>query len=764
MTASSRLRHGYLRHRRRHGALLLLLGFAMGLTLTAMSGLDAGMHSAVQRGTALDVAGQDYQLTPKSDAAASELAGLGAVQMAQAPATLRAGSAAIPVTLTTTTTDPARLLVITRGTAPTRAGEVVITEAAASALGLRVGSRASLGFAAAAPRDVTVVAVGADPRDAGRLAVADAAGHLEAAHITGWAAGETFVATPKVAALGERGGFFLRSVQSMTQDAERSLPALVRYGTWAVAALTVVWVAGAAGVLMGLRRAYQPDVAALRQSGHVEPDTFFATLALTLLGLGVAAGVAAAEATLAWMAVPISAGLGQRWVDVPVPGPAGWVCVAVAVIAPFVVLIAIGAARRADLVRRRGSWLVVLAAAGTLVVAQVIGAAGPTFWILTLTAAAFSAVVWGLLHARRSPTTTAGRLRQRLAAPLLPVTVGLGAVALVLTGTVVGMSGGLAYAAETFVKTQPPGSLVAEGLTDAAAKSAAAEFVRAGGGKALTYELPDESTSSVRVFHPGIERCMRAQHLATPMDAPPACDSSGSPVPVNVIALVDDPRAPEVAADPRLLERGRIAVARPGADGAPWTVLTPLPATVDDRLGGSLPAVLVRAGSATATRLGLTGSGTFGAVLPQATSLTPRAFASVYGALNSAAGTGVLLEQGFDDGGEAMMGAILLLVGVLVVLVLMIGSLRSFVDGHAPTRAALAATGGDPRSIRALFARPIVTMGAVALFGTLLGWGLAAARSPAQPSWWWLATPAALAACSVVGLVWNRGPRSWGGS
>lgn len=621
----------YLRHIPGTAIVVFLLGLTLSFLVTATATVRDTAELAVEDSLRADLGGRAYAVQSGDPAVAEALRSVhdaGLVVDDLGAVTTPDLRLRVAATVRVIQDPRLHLGVLVSGGWPKGAGDAVVSEALADALGLDVGERAFLA-SSRGPTEITITGLTVDPADISSRTVTSLVTSNAALVGTRWLLNDPFAVAELQQPLTERRAT-VQSTAGLVEAASRARPAFVT-------ALTHVplGVAASVGALMAAfaamrSRRWTLDVDILMSAGMTQRGAWRTVLdgcALTLLA-GLVAGIGAALAMLAVFRVIVSSWFNQRWVRLDIP----WrLIVIVLLTAALAVLVqrhsprklwvrAVATARRIAVsasIRGRVAWTVLvvsLAAWGALTAAAASQAAEDLLGLLpVLAAVSIAAVPFAVgpfMGARLGPALRA--LCQHVAAGMSVVVAVATTVALLC-----GVWAGLLYAGADVGERassplQPAGSFVVDRVPDRVIPALQRAYQDAGGRDFLSWQRPDESRANLRVTSVSLVDCLDREDATRLNSLAESCWPQNAASPVSPVVL--GPPGSRDIADPDLLVDGRIGLLLFEGEGQ-VTRSSRAAAASDVTLGGIIPGLVVAEGGPVAREYGLQPNGLSAVVL-----------------------------------------------------------------------------------------------------------------------------------------------------
>ncbi|HEX5205500.1 MAG TPA: hypothetical protein VFW27_36700 [Actinoplanes sp.] len=758
---------------------LLLLGILLGGSLTSLAVVLSSAEKAIVDSARADVGHASYALqtgNPDATEALRSVAGAKPLQDENGDVVADGLSASV---LVRTITDPSlRLGVVTKGTWPSRPGEVVLSQTTAEALGIAIGDTIQV-RTGDRERPGRVVGWSVDPADRTTSTLVQLTDDWATFRPTMWLSGESFFGIPAVRPFLDDRTATYNSVDSLLEVAAKNRPhflSAMRFVPTGCALLVGVLLLAVGAVLSGgWRRDADTLVAAGMPQSHAWRRIVSVIFATVLIG--EIAGSAAAALVVLVARGPISARLGQQWVEIAVPWPAVAVMLGLTMLAGLLAVPSVRAGARwlqrrtLQTAQRRWAtlvgvaatagglacWLLLIYASGTLgrdrlaslsqLPAAVIAAALP-YAIAPLLA-------WGL------PTATRALMGNLLA----------GARSVTAAGALVALASSMWAAQNVYdanlgealsSRLQPASSFVISDMPDSAVPALTALYREHGGNELISFRVPDEATATLRVTAAEVVACMGERHTQDPGDVTD-CFSQDSAAPINRVLL--GPEGSAQRADPHLVDGGKVGLLDFRTGDQTVSRLAETRAEADPVLGGNLPGLVVPLGGSVAEDFGLEPAGMSEVVLLDFTGLEPRDQFFIRAAAIRLAPSADM-QNGSDpteyDRLRSVANTAAFLGALGTIVIVMLGG-AGLIVGHTLTRRTLIDVGAAPGRRLSIVARwtavPLITT-LLTIPLAILTVSLAAQRTAASYGVLWILPGVAGATAAVfIGAAFLRTPR-----
>jgi hypothetical protein len=759
---------------------LLLLGILLGGSLTGLAAVLSSAEKAIVDSARADVGNASYTLqTGNPDATRALRSAKGAKPLQDESGDVVAGGLSVPVLVRTISDPSLRLGVVTKGTWPSRPGEVVLSQTTAEALGIAIGDTVQV-RAGDSERPGRVVGFSVDPADRTTSTLVQLTDDWATFQPTMWLSAESFFAfSPVRPFLDDRTATY-NSVDALLEVAAKNRPhflSAMRFVPTGCALLVAVLLIAVGAVLSsGWRRDADMLVAA-----GMPPARAWRRIVSVIFGIvlvGEVLGSAAAALTVLLARGPVSARLGQQWVHIAVPWPAVAAMLGLTVLAALLavpsVRVGSGWLQRRTLHTARRRWATVVSVA-TL-------AGGLACWLLLI-------YLSGTLGRDRLASLT--QLPAAVVAAALPyaiaplLTWGLPAATRALTGHLlaglrsVTAAGALValtssmWAAQNIYDAnlgealssplQPASSFVISDMPDTAVPALTALYRAHGGNAIISFRVPNEATTTLRVTAAEVVSCMGERHTQDPGDVTD-CFSQDSAAPINRVLLGAQGSAPR--ADPHLVDGGKVGLLDFRSGDRTASRLADTRAEADAVLGGNLPGLVVPLGGSVATEFGLEPIGMSEVVLMDFTNLEPRDQFFIRAAAIRLAPSADM-QNGSDpteyDRLRSVANTAAFLGALGTILIVMLGG-AGLIVGHTLTRRTLIDVGAAPGRRLSIVARwtavPLITMLLTIPLAILTVSSGAQRTAASYGVLWILPGVAGVAVSAVIGATFLRKPRT----
>ncbi len=309
---------------------------------------------------------------------------------------------------------------------------------------------------------------------------------------------------------------------------------------------------------------------------------------------------------------------------------------------------------------------------------------------------------------------------------------------------------------------QPAGSFLVHEVPEAGATSLLETYRAQGGIRFVRYEIPDESDEALRVTGMRLIGCMSKARTRNPNTLGDACFPQETYAPINTVVL--GPANSAAAADPGLVEEGKVGLLLFKAKTAHAAEVADTDARPDSRLGGNMPGLVVPKGGRVAEHFGLHATNTSVIAFLDFSDLSRRGQSRVRAAaarFAPAAQTGDgTLPTGYAQ--QRSFANAVALVGAIIVTAIVLFGGAAVTLGHRRTRRTLIDIGAGARFRRRLAMRWIATpalcfVACVPL--TLLSTSIAGWNAPGSPGYMWLLPSAAgLVSTGFLAVMFLRVP------
>lgn len=551
--------------------------------------------------------------------------------------------------------------VVSDGERPTE-GQTALFSALADALEVTIGDKVSIGDS---DELLEVSGILVDPASKSRVGALVSDPEILATSASAWVSDTFFIDYLELEPFLEERSITLRSTAGLVEDLAANLPPQVTGLSALGPAL------GAAGLLLigvvvvvsvTARRSMRE---ALIHAG-LAPRASWRVLGLSVgicLAVGSLLGAAMALAGL-WIARgPVSALFGQQWTQVQA---SPWLTLigTVGVVAACLFMgegIRLAAALRVKVGAsvlpqlRWGRWVAGFAAVGAALLGIAAASRGALIpqrqefvllapWGAAILSASLPMGLGLMLH-RRLRQATASLVRH----------IGMGqylAAGLAMAAAV----GGGWYSGFTLhnvdiqdamsAAPQPAGSYAIFEVPDAVVDQISATYTELGGQDMMRLSLVQEgSLGQIRVTSPTMTQCHDDQPTNILDELGDQCWPQDTASPVNFVALSDS--AESVTADPGLIENDKVGLLRFTPDGDNGSTITTLPDLAADgskELGGTLPGLVIPAGSTFAAEQGLKPSGFGMLIMLDFSTLAPETQAQIRSAVSVIGGAAQTTE------------------------------------------------------------------------------------------------------------------------
>ncbi|MFI7331522.1 hypothetical protein [Micromonospora aurantiaca (nom. illeg.)] len=628
----------FVRHRVTQVAVLTLLGFMLGGTVVGLAVAHSSAERAIQDSVRADIGGNRYALQTGDPAASKTISTFpDAMPVQDQTGDVLAGDLSAPVLVRAYTTSSLKLGVVTRGTRPQNAGELLLSESTAQALSIAIGDTVRV-RAGDGQRPGRVVGLSVDPANQTTSTVVQLVAESAEFRPTIWLSDTDFYTVATLRPVLDQRTATYQSIDTVLEATAQNRPQFLG---------AMRFVPAGCGLLMGillvaagvvLSRRWRLDADALIAVGMPPALAWRRMLSVVCAAVlaGEVLGGCAASAILFLLRDSVSAWVGQQWVEIAIPWQEplallGLTTLLALSVVPLTRLTTRWAERRPVRVSQ-GRWATLAGAlamgfglAALVVVTRVsLGSHGGRVAALAPLAAGVVAfalpsvlapiLFWGL------PTATRTLMRQLLAG-VRPVAA-TGAVVMVLSGYWSAQNTYDANVGEALSSPlEPAGSFVVSEMPDSAIQALEAFYRSHGGRQIVRYAIPDESKAQLRVSAPKVLACMSSQRTVNPDDVTD-CFPQESAAPLNRVMLGEPGSEPR--ADPHLLDNGKVGLLVFASGDGTASSLADTRAEADPLLGGNLPGLVVAPDSAVAKRFGLTANGTSEVLLPDFSRLSPR--------------------------------------------------------------------------------------------------------------------------------------------
>jgi hypothetical protein len=633
-----RLCLAFLRHRASQMGVLLLLGILLGGSLIGLATVLSSAEKAIVDSARADVGNASYALqTGNPDATKALRSAEGAQPLQDESGDVVAGGLSVPVLVRTIADPSLRLGFVTKGARPSRPGEVVLSQTTAEALGITIGDTVQV-RTGDSRRPGRVVGFSVDPADRTASTLVQLTDDWATFRPTMWLSAESFFALAPVRPFLDDRTATYNSVDALLDVAAENRPhflSAMRFVPTGCALLVAVLVVAVGAVLSrGWRRDADTLVAAGMPPARAWRRIVSVVLGTVLVGEILGSAIAALAVLLA--RGPVSARLGQQWVHIAVPWPPVAAMLSLTVLTGLLAVPSVRAGarwlQRRTLQTAQRRWAPVVGVAVT--------AGGLVCWLLLIYVsgglgrdrlASFTplpaAVVAATLPYAIAPLLTRGlpkgtrALTGHLLAGLRSVTA---------AGALVALASSMWAAQNVYDANlgealssplQPASSFVISDMPDTAVP-ALTELYRAHGGNAMvSFRVPDEATTTLRVTAADVVACMAERNTRDPGEVTD-CFSEDSAAPINRVLLGAPGSAPR--ADPHLVSDGKVGLLDFRNGDRTASRLADTPAEADPILGGNLPGLVVPLGGSVAKEFGLESVGMSEVILMDFSSLEPR--------------------------------------------------------------------------------------------------------------------------------------------
>lgn len=628
----------FVRHRVAQLAVLTLLGFMLGGTVVGLAVARSSAERAIQDSVRADIGGNRYALQTGDPAASKTISTVpDAMPVQDQTGDVLAGDLSAPVLVRAYTTSALELGVVTRGTRPRHAGELLLSESTAQALSIAIGDTVRV-RTGDGQRPGRVGGLSVDPANRTTSTVVQLVAESAEFRPTIWLSDTDFYTVATLRPVLDQRTATYQSVDTVLETTAQNRPQFLS---------AMRFVPAGCGLLMGillvaagvvLSRRWRLDADALIAVG-MPPALAWRRILSVVCGTvlaGEVLGGCAASAVLFLSRDPVSAWVGQQWVEIAIPWqePMALLCLTTLLalsVVPLTRLTARWVERRPPR-PSQGRWATLAGAlavglglAALVVLTRVPlgphGDRGATLAPLAAGVVAFALPsVLAPILCRGLPTATRTLMRQLLAG-VRPVAA-TGAVVMVLSGYWSAQNTYDANVGEALSSPlEPAGSFVVSEMPDSAIQALESFYRLHGGRQIVRYAIPDESKAQLRVTAPKVLACMFSQRTVNPDDVTD-CFPRESAAPLNRVMLGQPGSAPR--ADPHLLDNGKVGLLVFASGDGTASSPADTRAEADPLLGGNLPGLVVAPDSALARRFGLTANGTSEVLLPDFSRLPPR--------------------------------------------------------------------------------------------------------------------------------------------
>ncbi|MEH0973605.1 hypothetical protein V6U77_20995 [Micromonospora sp. CPCC 205546] len=768
----------FVRHRMAQVAVLTLLGFMLGGTVIGLAVARSSAEQAIQDSVRADIGGNRYALQTGDSAASKAIATVpDAMPVQDQTGDVLAGDLSAPVLVRAYTKPSLQLGIVIRGTRPRDAGELLLSESTAQALGIAIGDTVRV-RTGDGQRPGRVVGLSVDPANRTTSTLVQLVAESAQFRPTIWLSDTDFYTVAALRPVLDQRTATYQSVDTVLEASAQNRPQFLS---------AMRFVPAGCGLLMGillvaagvvLSRRWRLDADALIAAGMPPALAWRRMLSVvcaTVLA-GEVLGGCAASTVLLLSRDPVSAWVGQQWVGIAIPWQEPVALLGLTILfalsaVPLTRLAARWAERRIPR-PSQGRWATLAGAlavglglaALVLLTRLSLGPHGSHAAALVPLAAAVVAfalpsvvapiLCWGL------PTATRTLMRHLLAG-LRPVAA-TGAVVMVLSGYWSAQNTYDANVGEALSSPlEPAGSFVVSEMPDNSIEALAAFYRSHGGRQVVRYAIPDESKAQLRVTAPKVLTCMSSQRTLNPTEVTD-CFPRESAAPLNRVMLGEPGSAPR--ADPHLLDNGKVGLLLFASGDGTATSLADTRAEADSQLGGNLPGLVVAPDSAVAKKFGLTANGTSEVLLPDFARLSPRDQFLVRAAAIRLAPS-AQLASGTDptayDRLRSVANTASFLGATTAALILLLGGV-ALVVAHTLTRRTLVDIGAVPGRRWGIVARwtavPLTTAALAIPLAIFTASGGGQRTEASYGSLWFLPGLLGAAASLIVGAAFLRPP------
>jgi hypothetical protein len=632
---------GYVRRRGRQNAILLVVSGLLAFAVVFAGAFRDSAERAAADSLRADLGHRAFVIQTGEPHAAAVLEHLPeAAPVEDRVGDLLAGDLSASVLARTTTDSSLKLGIVVAGRRPTTAGEVLISQPLATALGVSIGDEVQLRLDGERSAGM-VVGYSIDPADGSNtvvLRLVDKGSELTANRwLTDY---DPYSIADLRPFLDSRVATF-QSTESVLEAVRSNPPQfmsalrLMPEGAGLLLAVVLSSVLAASG------RQWMRDVGALTSAGMSPGSAWTHILSVTaaLAVVGEIVGAVLAYLVVSAASVPLSGWIAQRWVHVVVPWTAPLVVVALTVVTALVMprfLRSVPAAMtRLYRPQGRRRWIthvartaVVLGALMWTILVFRISTSSPeddggsgAVILSAVVIVATAPFVLAPLLCRALPRATSSLVRN-LQNTMLPITSAASVVILLCT----------IYVSQTVYDANlgerldspllPPGSFVVSEVPNSVLPTLTGLYAEHGGSEVSSYGLPDEGTSRLRVTSVSLVTCMSEQSVSDPDAVPDRCWPQATASPINTVAL--GPPGSTVRADPGLISGGSVGLLLfTGSDGKAEH-LESIVAKPDSTLGGLLPGLVIPRDGKLAAEFALVPGGKSQLVLLDFSTLEPR--------------------------------------------------------------------------------------------------------------------------------------------
>jgi hypothetical protein len=310
---------------------------------------------------------------------------------------------------------------------------------------------------------------------------------------------------------------------------------------------------------------------------------------------------------------------------------------------------------------------------------------------------------------------------------------------------------------------QPASSFVISDMPDTAVPALTALYRAHGGNAIISFRVPNEATTTLRVTAAEVVSCMGERHTQDPGDVTD-CFSQDSAAPINRVLLGAQGSAPR--ADPHLVDGGKVGLLDFRSGDRTASRLADTRAEADAVLGGNLPGLVVPLGGSVATEFGLEPIGMSEVVLMDFTNLEPRDQFFIRAAAIRLAPSADM-QNGSDpteyDRLRSVANTAAFLGALGTILIVMLGG-AGLIVGHTLTRRTLIDVGAAPGRRLSIVARwtavPLITMLLTIPLAILTVSSGAQRTAASYGVLWILPGVAGVAVSAVIGATFLRKPRT----
>lgn len=726
----------FIRHRGAQAVVLLLMGCTLAVSVLSLAAVRDTAHQAIEDSLRADLGQRAYALqtgNPQAIAVLRQLQWASPVQDTNGDVTF--GGLSDSVTIRATTDSSLNLGILTEGTRPQRAGEAMLTQSTAKALGIKLGDEISVNASRPEERS-RVVGLSVDPALPSNRVLIELVDGSDSFTPTKWLSDTDFYAEPRMKPFLDARTASYRSIGTLVESADQNRPQFLssmRFLPAGAGLLMAVILLSAVVVMSRVWNSYTNALIAAGMSRAMAWRRIYSTV-FGLLLLGEIFGGMVGITLLSRFRVPVSSWFGQHWITISPPTSEP---IFLGVLTVLSGVAAIQAVRLAPAwvswsVARRSreiKWATPTAAVA-FGVAVAVWAAALHFYSQSQDNSTRKTLVVSAAVAATAVATTIPFLISALIGYGLPPVTRivlrrvLGSLRPVLATGAVIVFASAAWSAQTTYDAntgeagssplEPAGSFVISAVPDSALSSLASIYHAHGGSQIHAYQIPDETKMNLRVSSTKFVECMSNLRTTNPNDVPGSCAPQQAATSINTVMIGAPGSTPR--ADPKLLQDGKVGLLFFPADSGSVARVATTSAEPDPTLGGNIPGLVVPPESNVVKEFSLESGGTSEVLLLDFNRLTPNERSSVRAAVMRLA-AGAETADGTDptayDRLRSVANTVSSLGAVAAAIVLLLGG-ASTVIAHELLRRTLIDLGAASAPRRRFMVRlatvPVITM------------------------------------------------------